>query len=319
MLLARTLEDRIASLYRAGGKIVGGVYLGRGQEAFSTALGCTLSKSRGDIFGGLIRDMSGRLAFGEPLLDPARTYLGSVEGPMRGRDGNIHRGRPEEGMPAMISHLGSLVSVVCGMLMARRLQSAPPCVGATCVGDGATSTGSFHEAMNLAAVEGLPLVVAVANNQYAYSTPTEHQYACDHLVERAQGYGVDGHVVDGTDLGACLDTFQTAVSAALEQSEPQMVVGKLLRLSGHGEHDDAWYVDAERRESSSGRDPIPAAKQQAIDAGWASEDEISKWVEDASKRVSEAIAQAQNEPGPNAHEENWEALATGRLVEGNAK
>ncbi len=105
MVLARTFEDKIAALYRSG-KIVGGVYLGRGQEAFSAAQGMHLSNDNGDVFGGLIRDQAGRMAFGEPILDSARTYLGSVEGPMRGRDGNIHRGRPRKGMPAMISHLG---------------------------------------------------------------------------------------------------------------------------------------------------------------------------------------------------------------------
>ena len=107
MLLARRLEEKISSLYHSG-KIVGGVYLGRGQEAFSAALGVSLWRGR-DIFAPLIRDMAGRLAFGEPLLDPARTYLGSVLGPMRGRDGNIHRGRPAEGMPAMISHLEFII------------------------------------------------------------------------------------------------------------------------------------------------------------------------------------------------------------------
>ncbi|WP_256199140.1 hypothetical protein [Verrucomicrobium spinosum] len=132
MTAARVLEEKLASLYRAGGRIVGGVYLGKGQEAFSVALGLQLSKGR-DIFAGLIRDQAGKLAFGEPMLDATRTYLGSALGPMRGRDGNIHRGRPKEGLPAMISHLGSMVSVVAGMLMSRRLQgvwvtpsAAPP-------------------------------------------------------------------------------------------------------------------------------------------------------------------------------------------------
>ncbi len=318
MLLARALEDRIAGLYRAGGKIVGGVYLGRGQEAFSAALGTALSKDRGDVFGGLIRDMAGRLAFGEPLLDPVRTYLGSAKGPMRGRDGNIHRGRPSEGMPAMISHLGSLVSVVCGMLMARRFRQAPPCVGATCVGDGATSTGSFHEALNLAAVEGLPLVVGVANNQYAYSTPTERQYACEDLVDRAAGYGVAGHSVDGTDLGACIEVFDRAVKAALETQKPQMVVGKMLRLSGHGEHDDAWYVDRSLQQEASGRDPLDVSRSHVVDSALATEAEVTQWQEETSQEVSEAIAQVQNEQAPSAIEETWDALATRRLVEGRA-
>ena len=121
MLLARTVEDKIAALYHAG-KIVGGVYLGRGQEAFSAALAMSLDRANGDIFSPLIRDQAGRMAFGEPVIDAMRSYLGSALGPMRGRDGNIHRGTPATGMPAMISHLGSMISVVCGMLVARRFR-----------------------------------------------------------------------------------------------------------------------------------------------------------------------------------------------------
>src|SRR3989454_5134310 len=169
MLLARTLDEKFAGLYRAG-KIHGGVFLGRGQEALSVSVGVALR--RGDVFAPLIRDLAGRLAFGEPVLDAVRTFLGSALGPMRGRDGNVHRGRPREGMLPMISHLGAMISVVNGMLFARRLRDIRGVVGAACVGDGATSTGSFHEAINQAAVERLPLVLIVANNQFAYSTPT---------------------------------------------------------------------------------------------------------------------------------------------------
>src|SRR4029079_7700599 len=194
MLLARVLDDKFASLYRMG-KIHGGVFLGRGQEALSVAVGLALRK--GDVFAPLIRDGAGRLAFGEPILDAVRTYLGSPLGPMRGRDGNVHRGRPKEGLLPMISHLGAMISVVNGILFARKLKGESGSVGATCIGDGGTSTGSFHEALNQAAVEKLPLVLVIANNQYAYSTPTSRQFACADLVDRAIGYGVEGHEVDG--------------------------------------------------------------------------------------------------------------------------
>ena len=132
----------------------------------------------------LVAGSSCGASFGEPLLDSFRTYLGAITGPMRGRDGNVHRGRPKEGMPAMISHLGSLVSVVNGMLFARRLQGRlGDGVGATSIGEGGTSTGAFHEGLNQAAVERLPLVVAVANNQYAYSTTNDRQFRCEDLVD----------------------------------------------------------------------------------------------------------------------------------------
>src|SRR5580658_5302127 len=187
MLLSRVLDEKMASLYR-GGKIHGGVFLGRGQEALSVSVGMALRK--GDIFAPLIRDGAGRLAFGEPVLDAVRTWLGSSLGPMRGRDGNVHRGRPKQGMLPMISHLGAMISVVNGALMARRFQKMDGCVGAASIGDGGTSTGAFHEGLNQAAVERLPLVLVVANNQYAYSTPTQRQFACKDLIDKAIGYGV---------------------------------------------------------------------------------------------------------------------------------
>src|SRR6266851_800227 len=194
MVLARTLDEKFASLYRAG-KIHGGVFLGRGQEALSVSIGLALRK--GDVFAPLIRDLAGRLAFGEPVLDAVRTFLGSALGPMRGRDGNVHRGRPREGVLPMISHLGAMIPVVNGALLAHRFRGITDTVGAACIGEGGTSTGSFHEALNQAAVEKLPLVLIVANNQYAYSTPTELQFACRSLLDKAAGYGLEGQAVDG--------------------------------------------------------------------------------------------------------------------------
>lgn len=315
MLLARTLEDKIASLYHAG-KIVGGVYLGRGQEAFSTALGMSLQRGR-DIFAPLIRDQSGRLAFGEPLLDATRTYLGSVRGPMRGRDGNIHRGRPAEGIPAMISHLGAMISVVSGMLIGRRFRGLEGQVGAATIGDGGTSTGAFHEGLNTAAVEKLPLVIAAANNQYAYSTPNSSQFACEDLADRACGYGVEAHRVDGIDLYECLRVFNRAVERAREGHGPQLVVGKLLRLSGHGEHDDGSYVSQELKSSSMGRDCIQVAQKRLIDEEWANTDDLKIWEDEAKEKIMEAVSCAQQEPKPDPFSERWINLASSWLIEGS--
>ena len=315
MLLARTFEDKIAALYRAG-KIVGGVYLGRGQEAFSAALGMQLNQEHGDIFAGLIRDQAGRMAFGEPLIDSARTYLGSVEGPMRGRDGNIHRGRPAKGMPAMISHLGAMISVVNGMLFARRARGRKDVVGGATIGDGGTSTGAFHEGLNQAAVEKLPLVVAVADNQFAYSTPTTSQYACEDLSERAAGYGVRGYRIDGTDLETCLETFAEAIERARRGEGPQMVVGRLLRLAGHGEHDDARYIPDDLKSKPFGGDCLALAREVILREKWMSESEAKEEAASIQSRVDEAVARAQSEPDPNPFRESWHALATKHLAEG---
>jgi len=310
MLLARLLEDKLASLYR-GGKITGGVFLGKGQEALSAALGMSLRK--GDIFAPLIRDQAGRLAFGEDILDAVRTYLGSRLGPMRGREGNVHRGRPKDGHYAMISHLGAMVSVVCGALMARRFKGETGVVGATCIGDGGTSTGSFHEGLNLAAVEKLPLVMIVANNQFAYSTPNAKQFACKDLVDRALGYGIDGHSVDATDLDACLDVVGKAVTRARNGHGPQLIVANLLRLAGHGEHDDASYISEALKESALGRDCLKLAECALIERGWASATDLECWREETLRQVEEAVATVQREPAPDPNEENWCALSTPHL------
>ena len=315
MKLSRILEEKLASLYRAG-KVIGGVYLGKGQEAFSASLPVFLNQQEGDVYGPLIRDMAGRLAFGERLMDPVRTYLGSAQGPMRGRDGNIHRGRPRDGMPAMISHLGAMISLVNGMLTARRMQGKTGFVGGACIGDGATSTGAFHEAVNQAAVEKLPLVIAVANNQYAYSTPNDRQFACKDLVDRAKGYGIRGHSCDGTNLEDCLRTFQDAVKRARAGEGPQMVVGSLLRLSGHGEHDPAGYIPEKLKKSKIGKDCIDAASEQLIEKGWGTEDDLEEWHKEAVRKVDSSVAKALKEAKPDGGRENWYALSTKHLCEG---
>jgi pyruvate dehydrogenase E1 component alpha subunit/2-oxoisovalerate dehydrogenase E1 component alpha subunit len=314
MLLARILDDKFASLYRMG-KIHGGVFLGRGQEALSVATGLALRK--GDVFAPLIRDTAGRLAFGETLLDAVRTYLGSPLGPMRSRDGNVHRGRPAEGIFAMVSHLGAMISVVNGALFAYRLQGRTDIVGATCIGDGGTSTGAFHEGLNQAAVERLPLVLVVADNQYAYSTPTSRQFACESLLEKAPGYGVEGISVDGTDLLACLKTIKKAVDQARAGHGPQLVVAKLLRLCGHGEHDDASYVDPGLKSSPCGRDCVKVSEAEMLDKAWADAQSLANWRADAIRKVEDTVAQVQREPGVDPYKEEWCALASKHLIDGH--
>ncbi|MFO1475501.1 MAG: thiamine pyrophosphate-dependent dehydrogenase E1 component subunit alpha [Verrucomicrobiota bacterium] len=313
MLLSRVLDEKFASLYRAG-KIHGGVFMGRGQEALSVSIGVSLR--RGDVFAPLIRDLAGRLAFGEPVLDAVRTYLGSPLGPMRGRDGNVHRGRPKEGLLPMISHLGAMISVVNGVLFAHRARGQSGTVGATSIGDGGTSTGAFHEALNQAAIERLPLVLVIANNQYAYSTANSRQFACGSLLDRAAGYGVRGEEVDGTDLQACLSALDRAVSAARSGGGPQLILASLLRLCGHGEHDDSSYVDHRLRSSPIGRDCLKLAEDELLKKKWATAETLASWRSAAANTVDEAVATVQREPVPNPFHETWTALSTQHLNEG---
>jgi len=312
MLLARTLEEKLVSLYR-GGLITGGVYIGKGQEAVSAA--CGLFLENGDIFAPLIRDQAGRSAFGEPLLDVTRTYLGSRLGPMRGRDGNIHRGRPQENQLAMVSHLGAMISVTVGALMAKRFKGEKGFIGMACIGEGGMQTGAFHEGMNLAAVEQVPLVIVATNNHYAYSTPNDREFACDDLVDRAVGYGFEGYGLDGTDLSACLDVIGGAVKRARAGRPPQLVVASVLRLSGHGEHDDASYVTDEIKCEPFARDCLAVAEQTILDSKLADAETLAQWRKEAVSKVDEAVATAQKEAPPEAEKEDWCALSTRDLID----
>ena len=313
MMLARILDDKFASLYR-GGKIHGGVFLGRGQEALSVAIGLLLQK--GDVFAPLIRDAAGRLAFGETVLEAVRTYLGSPLGPMRARDGNVHRGKPQAGYLPMISHLGAMVSVVNGMLLAHRFRGLAGTVGVASLGDGATSTGAFHESLNQAAVEKLPLVLVVADNQYAYSTHTSAQFACRTLTDKAIGYGVAGHSLEGNDLRAFLEVVGTAIANARQGQGPQLVVARLLRLCGHGEHDDSSYVDSNLKSQPFGRDCLRLAEEYLLKNEWVEPETLGVWHQEAVQTVEDAVATVQREPGPDPYQENWRALSSCHLVEG---
>jgi TPP-dependent pyruvate/acetoin dehydrogenase alpha subunit len=313
MVLGRALDEKFASLYRAG-KIYGGVFLGKGQEALSASIGINLRE--GDVFAPLIRDLAGRLAFGESILDAVRTYLGSPLGPMRARDGNVHRGRPRDGILPMISHLASMIAVVSGVLYAKRAKGESGFVGATCIGDGGTSTGAFHEALNQASVERLPLVLLIANNQYAYSTPNSRQFACKTLLDRAIGYGIEGVEIDGTDLTACLDAVSAATERARAGKGPQMIVANLLRLAGHGEHDDARYVDPQLKASPIGRDCLQVAREFLLEKKWASPATLDAWKRDAIRKIDDAVSTVQREAPPDGYQEEWCALASKHLAEG---
>ena len=312
MLQTRIFEEKLTSLYR-GGMITGGVYVGRGQEAVSVACGMFLEK--GDVFCPLIRDQAGRAAFGEPLLNAARTYLGSRQGSMRGRDGNIHRGWPEGGQLAMISHLGAMIAVVAGKLVAKRMKGETGFVGLTTIGEGGMQTGATHEGMNIAAVENVPFVLVASNNHFAYSTPNNREFACDHLVARAQAYGYEGYKLDGTDLAACLNVIGHAVERARSGGPPQLVVASLLRLAGHGEHDDASYVPAGMKRAPWAQDCVLLTEKLITERGWLDAQTLEQWRSEISAEVKTAVETAQREAVPVGSDEDWCALSTRVLVD----
>jgi len=206
---------------------------------------------------------------------------------------------------------------VNGTLFARRMKGLTGMVGATCIGDGGTATGAFHEALNQAAIEKLPLVLVVADNQYAYSTPTSRQFACENLADKAVGYGVEVQSVDGTDLNACLEVIGDAVARARAGRGPQLVVATLLRLCGHGEHDDAGYIGPKLKASPVGRDCLKVAEEFLLRQKWADAASLKTMRGEIDHEVEEAVAQAQREPAPDPFVEDWRAISTEHLTEGH--
>lgn len=306
MLMARSFDSKISSLYKAG-KITGGVFLGRGHEAISAAGGVMVRRGE-DIFSPFIREQAARCAWGEPIIEAARSYLGSSLGYTKGRDGNVHRGKPDEGYLMPISHLGSSVAVVLGALLAKRLDGKlGDCIGMAFCGDGTTSTGALHEACNLASVEKLPLVLVISNNKFAYSTPNDREFGCKSLIDRGAGYGMATHEADGTDLMAMLKTMHRAVQAARAGEGPQWVLAHTLRMCGHGEHDEASYIPEELKQEYASKDPLAIAERQLLESGWITEEENAAWKHDAVEEVQSAVAKAQREPEPDPYSEDWNA------------
>jgi pyruvate dehydrogenase E1 component alpha subunit len=251
MLLMRGLEERAMSLYRQG-KVPGSFYDGYGQEAVSA--GAAFAMGPSDRLCVLHRDLAAHLVRG---VTPARVlaqYMGRSLGVTGGRDGNVHFGDRRLGCVGMVSMLPDMMLVATGMAMAFKLRREPRCA-ITWFGDGSTSRGDFHEAMNWAGVQKLPVVFVLENNQYAYSTPLDKQFAVD-PVERAAAYGFVGVTVDGNDVEAMFESCRVARDRALAGEGPTLIEAVTMRMHGHAAHDDMKYVPKEKVEEWRKRDPI---------------------------------------------------------------
>ena len=295
MLQARRAEERLIRLYHQG-KVYGGVYTGTGHEAIGAATG--LAGGPRDLYAPCIRDLTVHLARGQSLLNVFRQWLARRTGPTRGRDGNVHYGDMAAGVLPMISHLGAMLPVLAGAVMARR-HRGEDAIGMAYLGDGATSTGDFHEGVNFAAVRGVPIVVVIENNRYAYSTPVALQYKCESLVFRAPGYGVDGHQADGNDALA-LHELVTQLAADLRRHpRPVLLECLTMRMRGHGEHDDFSYVPRQLLEEYGKRDPIDVAAHRLQREAGLTADTLAALEAEVRAEVDAAYTQALSEPKPD--------------------
>jgi TPP-dependent pyruvate/acetoin dehydrogenase alpha subunit len=240
MRLTRTLEERLVNLYRQT-KVVGGLFRSLGQEADAVGSAYALDRSKGDVLSPLIRNLGSMLVQGATPLEILRQYMAKGDSPTRGRELNIHFGDTGRGFIGQISHLGDMVPVMAGVTLSFKLRGQPR-VGLVYVGDGATSTGAFHEGLNFAAVQRCPLVVIVENNGYAYSTPTSKQTACTSFKDKAIGYGVPGVRADGNDVVATYQATREAVDRARAGGGVTLIELVTYRRKGHAEHDNQSYV-----------------------------------------------------------------------------
>jgi len=255
MRLTRSLEERLVNLYRQT-KVVGGLFRSLGQEADAVGSAYALDRSKGDILSPLIRNLGSMLVQGAEPLEILRQYMAKGDSPTRGRELNIHYGDLVRGFIGQISQLGDMVPVMAGVTLSFKMRGEDR-VGLVYVGDGATSTGAFHEGINFAAVQRCPLVVVVENNGYAYSTPLSKQTAASQMIDKAIGYGVIGEKADGNDVLATYEVTKRAVDRARAGGGVTLIELMTYRRKGHAEHDNQSYVpDGEIDRWATTNDPI---------------------------------------------------------------
>ena len=262
MLLMRGIEERAMSLYRQG-KVPGSFYDGYGQEAVSA--GAAFAMAPEDRLCILHRDLAAHLIRGVTPVRILAQYMGRAAGVTGGRDGNVHFGDARLGCVGMVSMLPDMMLVATGMAMAFKLRGERRCA-LTWFGDGSTSRGDFHEAMNWAGVQRLPVVFVLENNQYAYSTPLDKQFAVD-PVERAAAYGFAGVTVDGNDVEAVFDATREARERAIGGGGPTLIEAVTMRMHGHAAHDDMKYVPKEQVQEWRRRDPVERQERRLRELG----------------------------------------------------
>lgn len=302
--LAREVEERLVILFRQS-KVIGGLYRSLGQEGES--VGTAYALDRRDAVLPLIRNMGALMTAGVRPLEIFRQYMAKGTANSRGRDLNIHivhlpePGADEPVIVGPISMLGDSVSVAAGIAMGARMNPRrTPIVAMAWVGDGATSTGAFHEGLNFAAVQKIPLVVVAEDNKYAYSTPISKQMGIKKIDERAAAYGIPHELVDGNDILAVYDVAKRMVDRARSGGGAQLIGVDTMRMQGHAQHDDARYVPKGMIEEWTARDPIARFRKTLLERGAATEKklaDVDAMIKDYAAKEADAAA-AEPMPDP---------------------
>src|SRR5712691_5050850 len=296
--LTRTLEERLVALYRQT-KVIGGLFRSLGQEGESVATAYALERGRNkDILSPLIRNLGSLLVMGAQPVEILRQYMAKADSPTHGRELNVHFNDLEKGYLGQISHLGDMIPVMAGIALSFRLRGEPR-VGLVYIGDGGMSTGTFHEGLNLAAVQRLPLVVIGEYNHWAYSTPPEKQFAVKDLAEKAKGYGVPSVTVDGNDVFAVYEATRFAVERARRGKGVHFIEVKTYRRKGHAEHDDQHYVPKSDLEKwARENDPVDRYVKQLLQNEWVEVWELTAIDTAVQDEVDQATDACVDEPLP---------------------
>jgi TPP-dependent pyruvate/acetoin dehydrogenase alpha subunit len=292
--LTRSLDTRLTNLYRQG-KVIGGLYSSLGQEGESVASAYALE--RRDILSPLIRNLGSMLVKGARPVEVLRQYMARASGPTAGREMNIHFNDLALGYLGQISHLGDMVPVMAGITLSFRMR-AEPRVGLVYVGDGATSTGAFHEGVGFAAVQRLPLVVVVEHNGYAYSTPTTRQAAVTRLADKAIAYGIPAASVDGNDVFAVYETTRGAVARARAGGGVSLIEVVTYRRRGHAQHDDQRYQARDEIARWESNDPVDRYVARITGDGWIGAAELADTDERIEAELDAAVETCEREPLP---------------------
>src|SRR5438093_11638611 len=302
MKLTRELEDRIErKLYRQG-KILGGVYVGRGQEAISVGAAMHVRRTGDDAQDDIVspshRDMAVFLMQGIAMERILAQYMGRRTGLTRGRDGNMHMGDLRHRLVAFVSHLGDSIPVAAGCALTFRMRGTDQ-VSFCFFGEGATSRGDWHEGVNFAAVQRLPVVFICNNNQYAYSTHVSRQMRVKQVSDRARGYGLPGESADGNDLFAVFDAVGRATARARRGEGPSLLEFVTFRMTGHSAHDDAGYVPKAQFDEWERKDPIPRFQQEVLRRRLVDGAALREMDSRIEAELDEAVSWAEKQPYPD--------------------
>jgi pyruvate dehydrogenase E1 component alpha subunit/2-oxoisovalerate dehydrogenase E1 component alpha subunit len=246
----------------------------------------------------LIRNLGSMLVQGATPLEILRQYMAKAESPTRGRELNIHFGDLVRGFIGQISHLGDMIPVMAGVALSFKMRKEAR-VALAYVGDGAMSTGAFHEGINFAAVQQLPLVIICENNGWAYSTPSYKQTAVKQLADKARAYGIPGARTDGNDVLACYEVTRKAVERARAGGGATLIEFVTYRRKGHAEHDNQSYQPKEQIAEWEKNDPVDRYVKQLVGNGWATGEEMSGIDDRVMKELDAAVALCENEPLPD--------------------